>query len=662
MSSLGSLVVSLAANTAQFTSDLGKAAHEAAKRMDDIKKSASMAGKAIGAAFVAGAGTAAVLVKQAIDSADAMTKMAQKAGVGTEAFSTLAYAAQLSGVEASALQTSMSKLGATISDVASGAKTDAAAAFTALGISAKDASGNLKNSDAIMKEVATKFAGMEDGAGKSALAIKIFGKSGADLIPMLNQGAAGLEAMQAEAKALGVELDGSTGAAAERFNDNLTRLNTVKKGFANQIMKAVLPSLEGLTNRLIESAKSSGSLEQAARAAAAGVKILMSVGAIVVGVFKSLGEYLGGVAATLVQLFSGNFKAAFETGKSVVLDFAGNVKGTIGTVSAIWNEEAAKVEGEAPKTGAKLAAPLIHAAEKAGKASTKFREEVDKMAEAVGNMLSALSTEANTIGKTEEQISRYRLVLAGATQEQIDQHEVLWEIINAKKAEQKVFEDAARVVEETRTPYEQYTKTIEGLNVLLEKGAINWDTYGRAIEAAQKRLEDMQSKGNDSMADLKKAVEGWGNRFTDTFVDGVMKGKLAFKDLANSIIADILRIIVKKQVLNALGDFGGGGKSGFGLLGAIGSFFGGGKALGGSVKAGTSYLVGERGPELFTPKQSGHITPNHEMQQQQPVVVHQYFTVGDVASVSMVRQAVAGSEKRIASAMGRSMNYGGPLS
>jgi phage-related minor tail protein len=43
------------------------------------------------------------------------------------------------------------------------------------------------------------------------------------------------------------------------------------------------------------------------------------------------------------------------------------------------------------------------------------------------------------------------------------------------------------------------------------------------------------------------------------------------------------------------------------------SYFGGGKAAGGPVKSGGSYVVGEKGPELFTPSSSGYITPNHEM-------------------------------------------------
>jgi hypothetical protein len=71
------------------------------------------------------------------------------------------------------------------------------------------------------------------------------------------------------------------------------------------------------------------------------------------------------------------------------------------------------------------------------------------------------------------------------------------------------------------------------------------------------------------------------------------------------------------RIVAGFGDVGsllGGdsdGKSGF--MGIIASIFGGGKAVGGSVSAGTTYLIGEKGPELFTPGSTGAITPNDKL-------------------------------------------------
>jgi len=67
---------------------------------------------------------------------------------------------------------------------------------------------------------------------------------------------------------------------------------------------------------------------------------------------------------------------------------------------------------------------------------------------------------------------------------------------------------------------------------------------------------------------------------------------------------DLLRIMVRKSITEPLGNW---------LSASLPSLFGGGKAIGGAVGGGTSYLVGERGPELFTPFSSGRITPNSGM-------------------------------------------------
>jgi lambda family phage tail tape measure protein len=104
----------------------------------------------------------------------------------------------------------------------------------------------------------------------------------------------------------------------------------------------------------------------------------------------------------------------------------------------------------------------------------------------------------------------------------------------------------------------------------------------------------------------------------------VSTGKLKFGDLAKSIIADLIKIEMKAQATkifgflkSAVGGFFGGGGSNMGSGGATAAFgstaFWGGKAEGGNVSASNSYMVGERGPELFVPNGSGTIIPNRQL-------------------------------------------------
>jgi lambda family phage tail tape measure protein len=95
--------------------------------------------------------------------------------------------------------------------------------------------------------------------------------------------------------------------------------------------------------------------------------------------------------------------------------------------------------------------------------------------------------------------------------------------------------------------------------------------------------------------------------FEDAIVKFVQTGKLSFKDMANSIIADFARIQAR-QVL--LGLFGQGGGTGGNILSTI---FGGGRANGGSVFPGGAYMVGERGPEMMIPRTAGTIIPNEAL-------------------------------------------------
>ncbi|MEM6681814.1 MAG: phage tail tape measure protein [Pseudomonadota bacterium] len=95
-------------------------------------------------------------------------------------------------------------------------------------------------------------------------------------------------------------------------------------------------------------------------------------------------------------------------------------------------------------------------------------------------------------------------------------------------------------------------------------------------------------------------------RVEDAFVELALTGQFSFKKMANFIISEIVRIAVRAVILKPL----------FGLLDGlpgIGGLFGGARAMGGPVDMGKAYLVGEKGPELFVPGQSGTIIPNSTM-------------------------------------------------
>lgn len=250
---LGTLTVDLVAKIGGFTEGLSKAEREAQRRSKSINDSLSTIGKVgITALATAGLGAAAALVaisRQAIDTADKVNDLSKITGISTETLSQLGYAAQQSGSDMDSLASALPKFSKNIAEAAAGTKAQAAA-FDAIGVSVTDAEGKIKPMDMLLLEVADKFASYEDGAGKAALAQEFFGKSGAELIPFLNNGAAAISQLAMESDNLGNTISGNTAAAADEFNDNLARLRTVAVGLGNALITEVLPTLNAMTGQL----------------------------------------------------------------------------------------------------------------------------------------------------------------------------------------------------------------------------------------------------------------------------------------------------------------------------------------------------------------------------------------------------------------------------
>ena len=198
-------------------------------------------------------GAMIALGKSAINTADEMTKAAQSIGIGVEELSRLRYAADLSGISFQGLQSSIGILNRNMSGLSEAGGT-ATKAFEQMGIATRNADGNLKSSTAILKEMADVFQNMPDGAQKSALAMAVLGRSGAQMIPLLNGGSEAIAQATEEADKFGIVIDEQTGRRAEAFNDNLTRLQGVFGALASKIAAEMLPTLLDLSSWLVRNA------------------------------------------------------------------------------------------------------------------------------------------------------------------------------------------------------------------------------------------------------------------------------------------------------------------------------------------------------------------------------------------------------------------------
>lgn len=340
---------------------------QAMRRMSDSARGASSGiNRALGAIGVSlSVAVFAGWIRGAINAADETSKLAQKTGLAVNQVAGLQLAFRQAG-SADSFASSIAKMSKSVVD---GSKS-----FEAMGIKTRDANGEIKSSRQVLGEVADKFASYRDGITKTALAQEIFGKSGADLIPLLNGGAAGLAEYDAMAAKLGLTIEESTAKQAEKFNDTLDLVSQGTKGMATQIAAQLLPTLSGLADQFFTSMSSGDRLKKTADFLSTAMKGLYVSGIAVVETFKTVGTVLGGVFAAIAAAASGNFSGAMDIISGLKTDLTSSWKTALGEIDAAWNttgsnavENMAKLlkagKGTAPETPSGKKAKADHAKE-----------------------------------------------------------------------------------------------------------------------------------------------------------------------------------------------------------------------------------------------------------------------------------------------------------
>lgn len=190
------------------------------------------------AAAVTGIGA---MVKEALDTADAMGKLSQKTGVSTEALSVLNIAAKTADASFEQVSGGIIKFNKTMGDLDRGSA-DAGAAVKRLLGNSKALNG--LNTEQRLLKVVDAIGKMESGYKKTRAAQDFFGKSGADLIPLMNDlSDGGFEKLKEKALAAGKIIDTDFADAAQRANDNMVRLKGVAGGLAVQFTAGLAPAI-----------------------------------------------------------------------------------------------------------------------------------------------------------------------------------------------------------------------------------------------------------------------------------------------------------------------------------------------------------------------------------------------------------------------------------
>lgn len=216
----------------------------AARQAAQFRRNMNLAATATKAMFLVAAGSRVVkfLTTDYAEAADKAAKFSKATGVAVRTYQALGHAVKLSGGDMADLEKALPQLAKRSLEVTQGNKT-MAKSFNAIGVDVTDGNGKLRDTEEVFLDLADRFKAMPSGMKKTGLAMQLFGRTGAKLIPLFNEGKEGISKMIKEAEKLGLVLSKKAAKDAEDFNDELLRAKSVVTGLRNQLAAQLLPTL-----------------------------------------------------------------------------------------------------------------------------------------------------------------------------------------------------------------------------------------------------------------------------------------------------------------------------------------------------------------------------------------------------------------------------------
>jgi ribosomal protein L12E/L44/L45/RPP1/RPP2 len=504
---IGALRVVLGADTAIFETKMKEAASSLTAFGGHLAKFGAIAG----AGFSAAATGLAIGVKKTIDEADQLSKVSQKIGIPVEELSRLKYAGELADVSMESLSKSVIKMSNALAEAARDPASEAGRAFAAIGVQVKNAEGSLREGGEVIKDVAEKFSGYRDSAAKTALAVAIFGKAGADMIPLLNLGRQGLADAADEAERYGLVMKSETAVAAEEFNDNLKRMQLINQGIVTQLTAEMLPAFKGLSDAMLKSKENSELMTTVSAGLVTGLRMLVSTAVAGIAVFERLGAEISAFWQVMSRVTTTNwltgdqqrealknawdqYIAEGEKTKAVIENLKSTIAGfweSGAIANNPWESQAAGLTrlSESVRNYAKAwtqtNAPVI-----SGIAGQK--NAVEAFLAAQEKRRQALEAEAQTIGKSAGEQERLRIVLQAET--------------IAKENNISITEALRQRIEATASAYGDIATRVERSKQAFQSAQEMQQFFGQQVSGVFSDLVSGANNFSDSMRRVAKAI------------------------------------------------------------------------------------------------------------------------------------------------------------
>ena len=532
-----------------------------------------------------GAGFAAIIFTQS-RFIDNLGKTASKLGVGVEFLQKFRFAAEQSGVSVETADMALQRFSRRLGEAQKGTG-ELLPALKQLGITQKDLAG-LSPEQAFLK-FADALALVEGESNKLSLVFKAVDSEGVSLINLIGEGSEAFLEFARQAEGMGFILSEDAVDGVENFSDELNKLITMIAGVVRQVVAALAPAMAVLTIQfqefIKEIASSEGGFEELAFTIAN--TLAASFNSFLTGLEKVL-NFMAELGNAIVQL-----------GRSIPgmdlfpldNDAAGQYDEVTDAISRLSKSMGSGSVGFAP-----------------GSAGPSFQDQIDDL-KTLGfevGMLQQLLDELSAVDKLSgsmllpdtDALSFFKEALRGSVDLALTySDEQLAEFLPFGNVDfsdlRKTISDAVSkgITTGTKDGVDK-PETIEAVKSFFEKLA---EQFAQAAETTVLNLKQkFEAAGiGDFARTLEEGLVKAATSFEDALTQAFLTGKADFGDLADLIKQTLVKAFIQKTITGPI----------FALFGL---------ASGGPAKAGQPYIVGEEGPELFIPKNSGTVIPNDE--------------------------------------------------
>ena len=532
----GQLEIQLLANMARLQSDMDNAKRTVTSAVDGMNKVLATIGVGISVAGIAN------MVKSVADAGDKLNDLSKITGLTVNELGGLEKQAKLNGTTMDAVAKAVGQMSKQLYNDAD--------AFKALGIATREADGTLRNANQVLLDVSERFSKIQDGAAKSAIANQIFGKSGRELIPLLNEGSQKLiEAANAHQK-----YSGWTNQSAEQadlFNDQLTILQGRIAGVKTRFISDLLPGLNNIISAFVGATEQVNQFSLSSNILLPILKGIAIAGYTVADTFNGIARSIGAAIAQAGAI------AKFDYGQYFAIE------AELNRLNAESRQSYNKFV-DTVLNGNKTLEDAAQANKKLAGTETLLPPVIDKTVQAMEKKNKAFNMELYKLKEYEKEAARAR-----------------------------------DITESVRTKQEIFNDSLDELNRL--KPYLSIEAYTRKLEQLQRELNDTGEKNRQVVHEMDQLWIQAGRNIQNAL------GNMVF-DFFNGGLDDMVRN-VKNAVLRIVSEFAGlkiaqtlGITSLFAIPGMAGASTG---AASSGLGLGSLLNIGSMGTSLMSMVNSG---------------------------------------------------------